>query len=73
MSLRLFTARVLATLAILAGIALASTFACGPPPDGWQGAGRSFVPPPSSPSGDDSGADSEAPTPPVDAGPDRKD
>jgi hypothetical protein len=29
----------------LLGAGLAAGIACGPPPDGWQGAGRSYNPP----------------------------
>jgi hypothetical protein len=64
---------------LLLGAALVVfSVACGAPPDGWPGAGRSFTPPPVSTGqgGGDSGAApaaDTAPPPPRDTGTDTKD
>jgi hypothetical protein len=43
--------------ALVAAVMVAFAIACGPPPDGYPGAGRSFTPPPVSTGGSGGGAD----------------
>jgi hypothetical protein len=47
-------------VAVLAGLCLAivAILACGPPPEGWQGAGRQYLLPTPIPAGQDGSAES---------------
>ncbi len=57
--------RFVACACLFAAAMAGSALACGPPPDGWPGAGRSFTPPPvTMTNGSDAAPDSEPPPPP---------
>jgi hypothetical protein len=64
---------------VLGAALVAFSVACGPPPDGWPGAGRSFTPPPVSTgqggadTGPEPAADTSPPPAPKDTGTDAKD
>lgn len=58
-------------VAIVAGAVVSAMLlgvACGPPPDGWPGAGRSFTLPTASGGSEDAGEADSSPTPPADTG-----